>query len=68
MKGNQRAGGKKRRVFVCMCLLWSACFDFLKFFEFNFFDVDHFKVFTEFVTILLLFYVLSFWPQGMGRS
>ena len=24
-----------------------------------------FKVFTEFVTILLLFYVLVFWPQGM---
>ena len=24
-----------------------------------------FKVFTEFVTILLPFYVLVFWPQGM---
>ena len=24
-----------------------------------------FKVFIEFVTILLLFYVLVFWPQGM---
>ena len=24
-----------------------------------------FKVFTEFVTILLLFYVLVFWPRGM---
>ena len=24
-----------------------------------------FKVFVEFVTILLLFYVLAFWPQGM---
>ena len=23
------------------------------------------KVFIEFVTILLLFYVLVFWPQGM---
>ena len=28
-------------------------------------DVDHFKVFIEFVTILLLFYVLTFWPQGL---
>ena len=26
------------------------------------FDVDYFKVFMEFVTILLLFYVLVFWP------
>ena len=26
------------------------------------FDVDHFKVFIEFVTILLLIYVLVFWP------
>ena len=33
---------------------------------FFFFDVDYFfKVFIEFVTILLLFYVLVFWPQGM---
>ena len=24
-----------------------------------------FKVFIEFVTVLLLFYVLVFWPQGM---
>ena len=24
-----------------------------------------FKVFTEFVAITLLFYVLVFWPQGM---
>ena len=31
-----------------------------------FFDVDHFfKVFIEFVTTLLLFYVLVFWPRGM---
>jgi len=31
------------------------------------FDVDHFfkKVFVEFITILLLFYVLAFWPGGM---
>ena len=28
--------------------------------------MDHFlKVFIEFVTILLLFYVLVFWPRGM---
>ena len=25
-----------------------------------------FKVFVEFVTILLLYYVLVFWPQGTG--
>ena len=32
----------------------------------DFFDVDHFfKVFIEFVTILLLFYVLVFQPGGM---
>ena len=31
-----------------------------------FFDVDHFsKVFIEFVTVLLLLYVLVFWPRGM---
>ena len=29
------------------------------------FDVDYIKVFIEFVTILLLFYVLVFWPQGI---
>ena len=40
-----------------------ACF-FLRFF---FFDVDHFfKVFIEFVTILLLYFMFwFFWPQGM---
>ena len=27
--------------------------------------MDHFKVFIKFATILLLFYVLVFWPQGM---
>ena len=30
-----------------------------------FFNGDHFKVFIEFVTILLLFYVLVFWSQNM---
>ena len=29
------------------------------------FDVDHFKVLIEFVTVLLLSYVLVFWPQGI---
>ena len=29
---------------------------------FCFFDVDHFKVFIEFITVLLLFYVGLFWP------
>ena len=33
---------------------------------FGFFDVDEFfKVFIEFVTVFLLFYVLIFWLQGM---
>ena len=33
------------------------------FFKFFLFDVDHFlKVFIGFVTILLLFYILFFWP------
>jgi len=33
--------------------------------DFYLFDVDHFQIFIEFVTLLLLLYVLSFWPQGM---
>ena len=34
--------------------------------KFFFFNVDHFlKYFLEFITILLLFYDLAFWPQGM---
>ena len=38
----------------------------LLFFLRFFFDVDHFfKVIIEFVTILLLFYVLVLWPRGM---
>ena len=36
---------------------------FLRFFFF--FDVGHFKSLFEFVAILLLFYVLAFWPWGM---
>ena len=39
-------------------------FFFLRFFFF-FFLWTISKVFIEFVTILLLFYVLVFWPQGM---
>ena len=39
------------------------------FFEIFFFKIfwcgPFFKIFIEFVTILLLFYVLVFWPQGM---
>ena len=30
-----------------------------------FFNVDHLKVFIEFVTILLLFYALVLWPRGV---
>ena len=37
-------------------------FIFLRFF---FLMWTNFKVFIEFVTILLLFYVLVFWPRGM---
>ena len=32
---------------------------------FFFLKQNIFKVFIEFVTVLLLFYVLGFWPQGM---
>ena len=32
----------------------------------DFFDVDHFEVFIEFVTICLLFCVLDFWPEAYG--
>ena len=35
------------------------------FFKKIFFYVNHFKVLIEFATILLLFYVLVFWPWGM---
>ena len=34
-------------------------------FFFFFFDVDNFKVFIEFFTVLLLFYVLVFWPRSI---
>ena len=36
-----------------------------QFFKNIFYDVTIFKVFTEFVTISFLSYVLVFWPQGM---
>ena len=38
---------------------------FLLFKKKIFLDVDHFQVFIEFVTILLLFHVLVSWPRGM---
>ena len=39
---------------------------FLFFFFFKtYFDVDHFKVFLEFVTILFLGFFFFFWPWGM---
>ena len=44
--------------------LLCAIFYFLRFF----FDWTIFKVFIEFVIILLLFYVLVFWLQGMWES
>ena len=37
------------------------------FFKFFFFDVDHFEIFIEFVTILPLFYLFIFWPWGVHR-
>ena len=36
------------------------------FFKIFFWTWTIFKDFVDFVTILLLFYVLAFWPQGMG--
>ena len=47
---------------ILFCLVWFYFFIFLRFF---FLMWIIFKVFIEFVTILLLFYVLDFWPQGM---
>ena len=42
---------------------------FFIFFKFSFFLMwTIFNVFIEFVTKLLLFYVLGFWPRGMGGS
>ena len=32
---------------------------------FFYFGLDHFKLCMKFITILLLFYVLVFWPRGM---
>ena len=31
----------------------------------RFLGVDHFKVIFEFITVLLLFYVLVFWPRSI---
>ena len=47
--------------YISVCML----FYFLKFF---FFNVDCFKVFIEFVAILLLFHVLVFGPGACGIS
>ena len=53
--------GLQQRNQISVVLKELHFFSFLKYF----FDVNHFKVLTEFATILLLFYVLVFWPQGM---
>ena len=54
-KGTQGQGGKMvKPTFLYDCIKL-GCF-FL-----DFFDVDHFKILIEFVTILLPFYVLVFW-------
>ena len=48
--------------------IWLYCWPLLWLWEIFlkiFFMWTIFKVFTEFVTILLLFYILVFWPQGM---
>ena len=48
------------------CGLSGALLSFLKFFFFFFFLMwTNFKVFIEFVTIVVLFYILVFCPQGM---
>ena len=48
--------------FVTWSQIWDFFFFFLKDFSFN---VNHFfKVFIEFVTVLLLLYVLVFWPRS----
>ena len=45
---------------------WSLSSEVLFFFFLDFvFNVGHFKIFIEFLTILLLFHVLVFWSQGM---
>ena len=50
-------------LFQCCILDPQMCFFFKDFF---YFDGEHFlRVFTEFVTMLLLFHVLVLWPQGM---
>ena len=44
---------------------WSQHY-FLKGFYLFVLTWTSFKIFIEFVTMLLLFYVLVFWPRGMG--
>ena len=51
------------------CAKLGCCsFVFWGFFKFFFWVWTIFKLFTEFATILLLFYVLVLWPWGMGIS
>ena len=55
-KGTQGQGGKMvKPTFLYDCIKLGV------FFFLDFFDVDHFKILIEFVTILLPFYVLVFW-------
>ena len=58
----QRMGGAERVLVLYSRLLGSCMWCCLLLF---FFNMDHLKVFIEFVTILHLFYVLAFWLQGM---
>ena len=55
-KGTQGQGGK-----VVKPTFLYDCINLGVFFFLDFFDVDHFKILIEFVTILLPFYVLVFW-------
>ena len=50
-------------VFFVYLVVWAV---FVGCFFFFFFEVwTIFKVFIEFITVLLLFYILGFWPWGM---
>ena len=75
--GRNNSSSKKPLQNICLIFpyYWLSFFlsglykvspNFSSFFFFLFFDVGHsLKVFIEFVTVLLLFYVLVFWPRGM---
>ena len=58
---NANSPSAYKNFFVSMCV--QMCF-FLGFYFFPMWAI-FFEVFIEFVTILLLFYVLVFWPRGM---